>query len=278
MPKPDRDTGLLVEELGRLGVKAGIVTWDDDLDWAAIPLVVLRSPWDYFRRIDDFLVWATHVSSVTHLLNPIEVIRWNSHKSYLLELQDKGVAIPPTRLLRKGATITEADLPGLMNVWKTTEVVVKPAVSIGAVGAMKAAGEDPALAAHLADLLTKGDVLIQPFISSVPRQGETSLIYLGGEFSHAIRKVPAQGDYRVQDRLGGSLHEHTPTEGELKAGAAVLAAAPQELAYARVDLVEYRGESVLMEVELIEPELFLRFSSESVQSFARILKGNTDLD
>ena len=203
MAKPDPETHLLDAALAELGIDAPVIPWDAPEDWAAYPLVVVRTPWDDFRRLPDFLAWAESASRVTTVVNPVEVIRWNSHKGYLRELPARGVAT----------------------------------VSIGAIGALKADSRDPACLAHLAALLAEGDVLVQPFIESVAAQGEVSLIYFGGAFSHAIRKRPAAGDYRVQDMYGGTNHAYRPAADEVKLASRALTATPAPTTYARVDLV-----------------------------------------
>jgi len=272
MPKPDLDTGLLVEEVGRIGVRAAIVSWDDAIRWADIPLVVLRTPWDYSRRFDAFMEWARQVDQETRLLNPFPLVRWNGHKSYLLELEDRGVPMVPTMLLRAH----DPDALARLCEISASELVVKPAIGAGANGAMRARKDDPALARHLGEILQSKDALAQPFVRGVAEAGEVSLVYFDGRYSHAIRKRPAKGDFRVQDQHGGTLHPHEPTAREIAVGSAALAAAPTRTAYARVDLVEWEGNPVVMELEMIEPELFLRRSPEGLQRFAQVLKAALD--
>ena len=268
MPKPDLDTGLLVEEMARIGARAALVSWDDAIHWADVPLIVLRTPWDYSRRFVAFMEWALQVDGETRLLNPFPLVRWNSHKSYLLDLAAKGVPVVPTTLFRAHDPDAAARL---FEVPTEAELVVKPAIGAGANGVMKARKGDPALARNLDEVLESKDALAQPFVSSVAEAGEVSLVYFGGCYSHAIRKRPAKGDFRVQDQHGGTLHPHEPAERELAVGAAALAAAPAASAYARVDLVEWEGSPVVMELELIEPELFLRHSPEGLRRFAEVL-------
>ena len=269
MPKPDLDSGLLVEELARIGVHAAIMPWDDAVQWADVPLVVVRTPWDYSRRFEAFMAWAGRVDGETRLLNPFPLVRWNGHKSYMLDLGAEGVPIVPTTLFRAG----DLRAPERLSTIETPgELVVKPAIGAGANGAMKARKDDPALARHLAEILQSKDALAQPFVPGVAESGEVSLVYFGGRFSHAIRKRPANGDFRVQDQHGGTLHPHEPSARELAVGQAALAAAPRPAAYARVDLVEWEGNPVIMELEMIEPELFLRRSAEGLQRFAQVLK------
>jgi glutathione synthase/RimK-type ligase-like ATP-grasp enzyme len=266
LPKPDPDTGLLADELKRLGASAEIVPWDQPRDWSAYSLVVLRSPWDYPRRMAEFLPWAEGVSERTRLCNSFAVIRWNAHKGYMLDLAAKGVPIVPTRLFRASSAVHAAELG-------EGEMVVKPAIGSGAREALRGRGDDPAVAAHLRTLLAKGDALVQPFVPDVAVAGELSLIYFEGRFSHALRKTPAAGDYRVQELYGGALHSHEPTTREREVAEAALACAPAATLYARVDLVTYGGDPAIMELELIEPELFLRRSTEGLQRFAELLAG-----
>jgi len=270
MAKPDPETHLLVAALANIGVEAVVAPWDSPEDWAAYPLVVVRTPWDYFRRLPEFLAWAARTSQLTAFVNPVSVIEWNSHKAYLRELAAKGIPTVPTLWLDQGA----ADGAARLAATGWGEVVVKPAVSIGAIGALKAQAADPACIAHLAALLAEGDVLVQPFIESVAAQGEVSLIYFGGTFSHAIRKQPAAGDYRVQDMYGGTNHPYQPAADEVELATLALSATPAPTTYARVDMVRLPdGRPAVMELELIEPELFLGVDPAAPARFAEVLLG-----
>jgi glutathione synthase/RimK-type ligase-like ATP-grasp enzyme len=266
--RPDPETHLLVAALSDLGVGSRVVEWESGQDWAAFPLVVLRTPWGYHRRVDDFLGWTEKVETATRLLNPASLVRWNAHKGYLLELERAGVPVLPTTLLRAGGE------PGGFDGFGAGElVVVKPAFGAGASGALRGAADDPAVALHIGRLLAAGDALVQPFAHEVAAWGELSLIFFEGAFSHAVRKVPAEGDFRVHEQHGGSLLDHDPSEEELRVARAALAAAPGETAYARVDLVRWHGEPAVMELELIEPELFLRRTPDAPAAFAAALTG-----
>jgi glutathione synthase/RimK-type ligase-like ATP-grasp enzyme len=149
-------------------------------------------------------------------------------------------------------------------------VVIKPAVSGGAVGTERFPVTSPEAAAHVTRLAADGDVLVQPFVPGVT-EGETSLVYFDGDLSHAVRKVPAAGDYRVHDHHGGTLHPHVATAAEQEVAEQTLAAAPATTAYARIDLVAGPDGPLVMEAELIEPELFLPHDPASVHRFARVL-------
>jgi glutathione synthase/RimK-type ligase-like ATP-grasp enzyme len=268
MAKPDPESHLLLAALARRGISAELVPWDSAQQWASYRLVVVRTPWDYFSRLAEFLDWARTTSALTDFVNPFSVIEWNSHKAYLRELASAGVATVPTLWLTRGA----GDAASALCDRGWGQVVVKPAVSIGAIGAMRARAADPACVRHVEQLVAEGDVMIQPFVSSVATDGEVSLIYFGGAFSHAICKRPAPGDFRVQDMYGGTVHAHQPSDAEYELALRALACVPSSPTYARVDLVELDSKPALMEIELIEPELFLGASELAVDRFAAVLQ------
>jgi glutathione synthase/RimK-type ligase-like ATP-grasp enzyme len=266
---PDDETTVVAEALRRRGLDAVIEPWDGPFDWARADLVVIRSTWDYVHRLDEFVSWIQLVDDATTLVNPASVVQWNAHKRYLAELADAGVPVVPTTIVERGAD--SADLAGL--IADATEVVVKPAVSASAYGTARGRLTDAGLAEHLRGLVASGDVLVQPLVPSVLTDGEVSLIYLGGEFSHAVRKVAKAGDYRVQHEHGGTVQPHTPTPGETEVAEATRAALPLPCAYARVDVVAGAAGPLLMEVELIEPQLFLDHAPGSADRFAAVLAG-----
>ena len=268
MPKPDPETHLLVAALAAHGIDTLVTTWDADLDWAQFPLIVLRSPWDYFERLNEFLPWAARVAAQTRLLNPFPVIDWNCHKRYLRELGENGLPVVPTLWLEQGCPDSAARLATLP--WP--EVVIKPAVSIGAINTRRGQRDDPASRNHVANLLASGDVMVQPFLPGIASEGEISLIFFGGEFSHAIRKVPQAGDYRVQDMYGGSVHAHAPAPEEIELATSALSLTPLPTTYARVDLVHHEGRLLIMELELIEPELFLPAAPGAAARYAAALQ------
>lgn len=270
MAKPDPESHLLVAALARRGIAAELVPWDSAQAWASYRLVVVRTPWDYFARLEEFLDWARRTSALTDFVNPFSVIEWNSHKAYLRELASAGIATVPTLWLARGAVDAARRLRD--RGWE--EVVVKPAVSIGAIGALRVRAADPACLRHVEQLVTEGDVMIQPFVASVAAAGEVSLIYFGGAFSHAIRKQPAPGDFRVQDMYGGTVHAHDPSDAEHELAARALACVPSPTAYARVDVVEFDHRPAVMEIELIEPELFLGASEFAADRFANVLQSH----
>jgi glutathione synthase/RimK-type ligase-like ATP-grasp enzyme len=208
---------------------------------------------DYTSRSAEFLAWAAAVDSLTRLVNPLEVLVRNAHKRYLLDLERAGVPIVPTTLLRPGASTAEQRAAFAAH---GGEVVIKPAVSAGARGTVRARSGSSEAAEALAVALDLGDVLVQPFLPAVT-DGEVSLLYIGGRFTHAVRKIPAAGDFRVQEHIGGVVQRHQPDAEEMAVADRALVTIDSTLSYARVDLVRRNGRPVVMEVELVEPELFL---------------------
>jgi len=265
MPKPDPETHLLTAELATRGVGHRVLRWTDPEVGEGADLVVVRTPWDYIHRCEEFLAACRRPAAP--VLNPPDVLAWNAHKGYLVELAAAGVPVVPTRLVRAGEG---AELAGAE---QDVTLVVKPAVSSGSRGAERFGPGDRAAEAHLAHLVADRDALVQPYVASVAEQGERSLIFLGGEFSHAVDKVPAEGDYRVQEMYGGSYRAHVPTGAERAAAERALAAAPSAsgLLYARVDLVDGAGGPEVMELELIEPELFLGFEAAAPRRLAELI-------
>jgi len=255
------------DALRAAGVSADVVSWDEDRDWGAYELVVVRTPWDYFDRVTQFLDWAARVERETSLVNPADVLRWNSHKGYLAEFTAKSVPTVPTRLVPGPST----DVADQIREVPWEEIVVKPAVDGGARHAWRGRRDDPSLSRVAERLTDHGDVVVQPFVPAIV-DGERSLVFLGGRFSHAVRKVPKAGDYRSQRHLGGREVDHEPDSAELQVALAAMAAAPGRLTYARVDLVEWEGAPVLIELEVIEPDLFLRDVPERVDRFVEVVR------
>ena len=263
----DVESGLLVAALGRRGIRAEIVPWDAPVDWARSPLVVVRTPWDYTERHREFMAWVDETAAVTTLVNDASLIAWNTHKGYLVDLARAGVPVVPTSLLERGCT-EQTRRSALAS--HGSRVVIKPAISAGARGTILADAASAQAAEHLATLTRAGDALVQPYLSGV-EDGEVSLMYFAGALSHAVRKRPARGDFRVQEEHGGSTMAHEPTAAERSVGAAVLAAVRSTTTYARIDLVAGGGEPLLMEAELIEPEMFLHADPVAAERFADVL-------
>lgn len=260
----DEDLAPLLAALDEAGLEGAVADWDDpEVDWAAYRLAIVRSTWDYAERLAEFLAWTDRTAVVTTLVNPPTVIRWNTDKHYLAELTRAGVPTVPTRFVEPGQRAAE-ELDRFLRGEGAAEWVVKPAVGAGSRDAARyARGEEGAAGAHVGRLLDAGrSVMLQPYLDQIDHHGETALMYLGGRFSHAIRKGPL---LRRGSGPTGALfaEEHitprTPAGAELQVGDRVLAALPFAAPlYARVDLIRGAdGEPRLLELELTEPSLFL---------------------
>lgn len=252
LQRPEEETPLVVAALDQMGISATIEPWGSAESLRA-PLVVIRTTWDYTAHYEEFLEWARTTAGMTTLVNPFEIVVWNSHKSYLVDLAGAGVPVVETAIVAKGAT---ADEQRAALARHDGQIVIKPAVSAGAIGVRRSPAASETAASHLAGLVTTGDVLVQPFQPGV-LDGEVSLVYLGGRFSHAVHKKPAAGDYRVQVMHGGIESVVEPTSAQREVAEVALSAVDGELAYARVDLVDTIDGPRLMELELVEPQLFL---------------------
>ncbi|HMA36602.1 MAG TPA: hypothetical protein VKY74_19260 [Chloroflexia bacterium] len=255
LPQGAPDDALLVAALAARGLVARPLVWDDPgVDWAAVPLCVIRSTWDYHLRRAAFLAWATRVAAVTALWNPAPLVRWNTHKSYLRDLAARGVPTVPAVWLPAG---TPADLAAILAAQGWESAVVKPAVGADSHGAQVVTPETRAAGqAHLARFLAGQDMLVQPFLDSIDSYGERSLIYIDGVLTHAVRRHPLP-------RTPGAGPSAAPAPlvpvaaGEAALGTQVLAALDLRPLYARVDLVrDGAGTPRVLELELVEPSLF----------------------
>jgi len=257
LPADDPDTPRLASALRAAGVEVDLADWHDaTVDWSTARVTVLRSPWDYVDRLDEFLQWATHVATVSALWNPIALVRWNTHKSYLLDLMTRGAPVVPTVVLTRGGA---AALDGIADAQGWNTVVVKPAVGVGARGAGRFAIGDEAGQRHLDELLAVGDVLVQPYAASVESVGELSIVLAEGRVTHGVRKRPAAGEYRIHEEYGGQLEASALTPGVIELAERVWSVLPAPALYARVDLLELSGGWHVLEVEVTEPRLFLEF-------------------
>lgn len=263
---PDDATAVL--PLHDFGITVTPVIWNGtSCNWQTYDAIILRSCWDYHQRLDDFRGWLDHIAALQiPLWNPAEIVHWNLHKKYLQELAAQGVSIPQTIWLNAGSS---AQLQTLLHDYGLAQAVVKPAVSATAWQTWRTS---PANAPHdqtkLDELLRFSDVMIQEFIPEVTISGEWSLLFLGGEFSHAVVKRPKNGDFRVQSDFGGTYHAQMPPPELIEQAKNILHKMNRALLYARVDGVVRNGDFVLMELELIEPQLFLNLHPPAPQRFA----------
>lgn len=261
----------LADTLRTLGVEPVACVWNDPaLDWTGFDAVLVRTTWDYFQHHAAFMAWLDRLDDGgTVVLNPTATLRWNSDKRYLLELSQHGIPIIPTRIAAAG------DLHDTLRADTGKDVVVKPAVGGGAWHTVRGRVGDASFDAAIAPLPTTLDYLVQPFVPEVADAGEWSLVFFDGAFSHAVLKRPRDGDYRVQHEHGGSSGLAIPSAPIVEAAQRALAAAAAcghaGHAYVRVDGVVVDGRFVLMELEMIEPSLFLAAAPAAAERYAHNL-------
>ena len=275
VPDLTADDQLLLNELRRRGVDARAVVWDDPaVSWATFDSIMIRSCWDYYLRPGPFLAWMAALEEVgVPLWNPAGLVRWNHHKRYLQDLERSGVPIVPTAFLERGERVSIA---ALLEERRWTEAVIKPALSASAyrTSRVSLASAEPAQEA-LDALLADGDVLVQRFLPEIASLGEWSFLFFGGAFSHALLKRPGSGDFRVQTELGGSAVPQEPPAGLFAQAQAIARRVPEPWLYARVDGVDLAGVFTLMELELIEPFLFLADEPQAPARLADALTART---
>ena len=265
-PGLTKDDRLLLPELERLGLEGVPVVWDEPgVKWSLYSAAVLRSTWDYYRRPQEFLEWLPEAARQTRLWNPVRTVQWNMRKTYLRDLGDRGLPVIPTVYLAG-----PSGLPSLLARQGWDRAVVKPSVSAGAHKTFLLSAQDTdRIASLVPELAGAGELMVQPYLDEVERGGERSLVFLEGRFSHAFLRAPKLG-------LSGQLREGAPcdpTEKELFIGQSAVSAAPDPPLYARVDLVgDEAGTPRIMELELIEPALWLQNHPEAASQFARAIR------
>jgi len=268
----DEDLPPLLRALQERGLAAEPAVWDDPaVDWASYALAVVRSTWDYVARRDAFLAWAERVAARIPLANPPAILRWNTDKRYLRELAEAGAAVVPTAWIGPGDPVRlPSDGP----------FVVKPAVSAGSMDTARYAPSDaPAAAAHVRRLQEAGrTAMVQPYLESIDEQGETGMVFLEGQYSHAIRKgAILRPDVEYVGGLFAKedIRRRDPSGDERAVADRVLSLVPGGaggLLYARVDVAPGpEGRPVLLELELAEPSLFFACSDGAERRLARAI-------
>ncbi|MBA3896030.1 MAG: hypothetical protein H0X36_02585 [Sphingomonadaceae bacterium] len=261
------DDRLLADALASSGHSSRFAVWDDpSVDWTLSSLTLIRSTWDYQLRPAQWFAWIDRVAAQTRLLNPAAALRWNSDKRYLSDLSGAGIAIVPTVFVK---TRDDPDLAALCRREGWRDVVVKPAIGASAHGTrrFKDASIGQAGEAHLCALLAEGVALVQPFQGAVETELERSLVFLGPDFSHAFTKAAFSSGTAGDET---PLQPYEASKQEIALGLAALAAIPIASAYARVDLVPAPEGPLLMELELVEPDLALRHDAGALRRFAKI--------
>jgi glutathione synthase/RimK-type ligase-like ATP-grasp enzyme len=264
-PELQPDDRLAAGALERRGASVEAAVWDDaGVDWGAYDAVVLRSCWDYHDAPVRFDAWLDQLAADdVRLWNPSATVRWNADKRYLAELAGRGLAVIPTAYPGPGARLDR-----IVEERGWSDVVVKPRVSADGHRTHRLRGTAAAAHADAAALVAAGEALVQPYVAAIESDGEHSFVFIAGRYSHAVRKRPAGGEFRVQPRLGGTVEACAPPAEVVAQATAVAEALPCAWLYARIDGCLVDGVLLVMEVELIEPTLFFDQRPESADRFA----------
>ncbi len=265
------DADLSLAPMQALGWQVDKVSWRAEADWSEYDLAYVCTPWDYHKHVHEFLaVIDTIDQSGCVLANPAAIIRWNADKRYMQELDDKGVSIVPSLWFED---FSAAQLSGAFEQLGTDRLVIKPIVGASALDTHVLDGmpSDDFLD-ELAKAYRKRPFFLQPFLQSVADIGEYSLMYVDGEFSHAILKVPKPGDFRTQEEHGSDIQSYVAPPDMVAQGQDLVDGLEPSVAYARVDFVHGDDDALwLMELELIEPSLYFRTNEGSPARFARAM-------
>lgn len=262
----------LLNFLKERGLNIEKVIWNDPgVNWENYSLAILKSPWDYFDLIEEFYSWLDQLEAKNiKLLNPIEVVRWNANKHYLQEIEAAGLKITPSFFLQNKESV---NLEHFFEKFNTNKLIVKPCVSGGAKNTFKVTADNVTKVNQKLNLLIQDeDFIIQPFLPEILENGEWSFVFFNGMYSHSLIKQAKPGDFRVQPAHGGSVHPQKPSEELIATAQQYVKLFAKDCLYARVDGTFVNGEFLLMELELIEPFLFLNTEPENYERYYKALE------
>ena len=267
----DSEDERLYQFLKGKGLPVSWQVWDDkNVDWSQFDALIIKSPWDYFDKIDAFYTWLNEVEAKgCKVLNSVKTLRWNADKIYFKDLEAEGIKVVPTVWLEQGNTFNaEAAFAEL----GSEKIIVKPRVSGGAKNTFALTREEAiGKTSEINQLLQQEPFLAQPFLEEIKTDGEWSFIFFNGNYSHTVLKTAKPGDFRVQHFFGGTIHTPTPPAALLETAQVIVDKFAKDCLYARVDGVALQNELVLMELELIEPFLFLSTSPNSLERYYQAL-------
>jgi hypothetical protein len=260
---------LLKSAFEKQGLTVEITYWDNpSYDWSKTKSVMFRTIWDYFEKFEEFFKWLDEIKHQTQLINSYELVKWNIDKHYLKDLNENGINIVPTYFTKQHKQESLLDISNEME-WE--DLVIKPAISAAAFQTFKILNDQINEKEELFQQLIKNkDMLVQPFFETISEFGEASLMIFDGKFSHAILKKAKKGDFRVQDDFGGTVHDYLPSTEEVKFALEVIKACKTTPLYGRVDIVWDQEKNIyLSELEIIEPELWIRNYPKSAERIAK---------
>jgi len=277
----DTESIYLNEELKKRGIKSKIECWDNPkVNWGEADLAISRTTSTYFNNPEKFLKWTRKVEETSTLWNPSPVVEWNYHKRYLMQLQKQGIPMPETILIPQN---TEQSIDSILEQIPWENFVIKPCIGAGSGGLRRFSKDSSDLETHFRNLNKHGfkqvyyfgeyayvpsDTLVQPFIPEIIMNGEASLIFFGGEYSHSMIKKVKTGDFRAHPIWGAEVHRYHPSDEEIEVANMSLEAVGQPIEYARLDMIPTDSSPLVIEVELIDPNLFFDHLPETVKSFA----------
>jgi glutathione synthase/RimK-type ligase-like ATP-grasp enzyme len=270
-PIIEEENTLLLKYLQQKGLDIHKEIWSDPaVDWQQYDLAVLKAPWDYFDRFPLFKQWLLRMEQLqVKLLNPVPVVRWNSDKHYLHAIEEAGLHIIPSIFIEKGE---KPSLSAYFETFNTDTLIIKPAVSGGAKNTILLTRDTlEAISPGILKLLEEESFMVQPFIREIISEGEWSLLFFGGQYSHCILKTAATGDFRVQHIHGGSVHPMEAPAALRELAQQYIDKFAKDCLYARVDGVMIDGQFALMELELIEPYLYLFTHQQGYENYYQAL-------
>jgi glutathione synthase/RimK-type ligase-like ATP-grasp enzyme len=262
----------LINFLNSKGLAITKEIWNDEkVKWENYDLAILKSPWDYFDLIEDFYAWLNKLQKLNiKLLNPIDIVKWNADKHYLKDIEDAGLMVTPSIFLTKGDKV---NLQDYFIKLESQKIIVKPSVSGGSKNTFKVtAANANEINEKLKSLIEIEDFIVQPFLTAIEETGEWSFVFFGGNFSHALLKKAAEGDFRVQATFGGTVHPQQPPQNLVNSAQKYVNQFAKECLYARVDGTIVNNSFMLMELELIEPFLFLNTNQHAMEKYYNALK------
>jgi len=262
---------ILCEALEKRGLTFTRTNWDNtEFNWAETKHVIFRTPWDYFSRYSEFAPWLEKTAGLTKFINPVDIIKWNIDKHYMLELQSAGINIPPTVFIEPGDQRSLDEITKELN-WD--EFILKPAISGGAWHTYRM--KKDSIHEHegiFKELIKERSMLVQEYQKSISEKGEVSYMVIGGSFTHAVLKKGKGADFRVQESFGGTIHDYSPSPEEIDFAQTVVAKSKTGIIYARVDVMWDNNDHLsLGELEVFEPALWLRRNPEAAEIFAEII-------
>jgi len=264
---------LLVEPLRKNGWEVHEVPWRrKNTDWDRFDIVIIRSPWDYYHDPEKFLDVLENIDhSSARLENSLEMVRWNIDKRYLRDIQAKGIPIVPTHWRPKWG---EQNITSFFKLFDAEEIIIKPVISAGADCTFRLQKYPPkATLKEIRSIFAEQPFMVQPMMQNIIEEGEFSLFYFSGTYSHTVLKTPKQGDFRVQEEHGGQLRLIKPEKKLKNLGKQTMQMLHETPLYARIDFVRTSDNHfALMELELIEPSLYFNMDPESPERFVKALE------